>query len=93
MVEGLFADPVVDRLRTVGRILRLEATFGAARLEAACARALTFAEPTHQTIKHILTQGLDHQSAPTPVAPPEARTFVRSAVELLGHVFGGAQWN
>jgi len=62
-------------------------------LEAACARALTFAEPTHQTIKHILTQRLDHQSAPTPVAPPEARTFVRSAVELLGHVFGGATWN
>lgn len=93
VVESLFADPVVDRLRTVGRILRLEETFGAARLEAACARALTFAEPTHQTIKHILTQGLDHQRAPTPVAPPEARTFVRSAVELLGHVFGGAAWN
>lgn len=93
VVESLLADPVVDRLRTVGRILRLEDTFGATRLEAACARALTFAEPTHQTIKHILTQGLDHQSAPTPVVPPEARTFVRSAVELLGHVFGGAAWN
>ena len=93
VVEDLFADPVVDRLRTVGRILRLEETFGATRLEAACARARTFAEPTHRTIKHILTQGLDHEIAPTPAAPPEARTFVRSAVELLGHVFGGAAWN
>jgi transposase len=92
VVESLFADPAVDRLRTVGRILRLEDSFGATRLEAACARALTFAEPAHRTIKQILTQGLDHEIAPTTVAP-EARTFVRSAVELLGHVFGGAAWN
>jgi len=92
VVESLFADPAVDRLRTVGRILRLEDSFGATRLEAACARALTFAEPAHRTIKQILTQGLDHEIAPTPAAP-EARTFVRSAFELLGHLFGGAQWN
>ena len=93
VVEDLFADPAVDRLRTVGRILRLEETFGAARLEAACARAHRFAEPAHRTIKQILTQGLDHEIAPTPAAPPEARTFVRSAVELLGHLFGSAAWN
>jgi len=92
VVATLFADPAVDRLRTVGRILRLEDTFGAARLEAACARALTFAEPAHRTIKQILNQGLDHELAPTASAP-EARTFVRSAVELLGHIFGGAAWN
>ena len=92
VVETLFADPAIDRLRTVGRILRLEEKVGAARLEAACARALTFAEPAHRTIKQILAQGLDREEASTPVAP-EARTFVRSAVELLGHLFGGATWN
>jgi hypothetical protein len=92
VVERLFADPAIDRLRTVGRILRLEETVGTARLEAACARALSFAEPTHRTIKQILDQGLD-QDAPAPVVSPPARTFVRSAVELLGHVFGGGAWN
>jgi len=92
VVEGLFADPAVDRLRTVGRILRLEETFGTTRLEAACARALTFAEPAHRTIKQILTQGLDDEPASTTSAP-EARTFVRGAFELLGHLFGGAAWN
>jgi transposase len=92
VVERLFADPAVDRLRTVGRILRLEDTFGASRLEAACARALAFAEPAHHTIKQILTQGLDHEPASTTSAP-EAHTFVRSAFELLGHLFGGAQSN
>jgi hypothetical protein len=92
VVERLFADPAIDRLRTVGRILHLEDTFGASRLEAACARALSFAEPTHRTIKQILTQGLDDEIPPTPAAP-EAHTFVRSAFELLGHLFGGAAWN
>ena len=92
VVESLFADPAVDRLRTVGRILGLEDSYGASRLEAACARALSFAEPAHRTIKQILTQGLDHEPACTPSAP-EARTFVRSAFELLGHLFGGAAWN
>jgi hypothetical protein len=70
----------------------LEETFGATRLEAACVRALTFEEPAHRTIKQILTQGLDHEIAPSSSAP-EARTFVRGAFELLGHLFGGAQWN
>ena len=92
VVERLFADPAIDRLRTVGRILRLEETFGAKRLEAACARALAFEEPAHRTIKQILTQGLEHERAPTSSAP-EARTFVRGAFELLGHLFGGAAWN
>ena len=92
VVERLFADVAIDRLRTVGRILRLEETFGAKRLEAACARALAFEEPAHRTIKQILTQGLEHQIAPTSSAP-EAHTFVRGAFELLGHLFGGAAWN
>lgn len=92
VVETLFADPAVDRLRTVGRILRLEETVGTLRLEAACARALTFAEPTHRTIKHMLDQGLDQEPVVAIPTPP-AQTFVRSAMELLGHLFGGSAWN
>jgi transposase len=92
VVETLFADQTIDRLRTVGRILRLAERYGAARLEAACARALTFAEPTHRTIKQILVQGLD-QTAPEPATPKPAHTFVRTAAELLGHLFGGLSWN
>ena len=92
VVERLFADATVDRLRTVGRILRLEERFGAKRLEAACARALTFEEPAHRTIKQILNQGLDQEVVPS-VSASQAHTFVRGAVELLGHLFGGAAWN
>jgi transposase len=92
VVATLFADPVIDRLRTVGRILALATPFGSERLEAACVRALRCDEITHRTIKAILVQGLDAEVLPTVVVPP-ARTFVRSATELLGHLFGGGAWN
>ena len=51
VVEALLADPVVDRLPTAGRLLRLAERHDPARLEAACARALRFADPQYATIK------------------------------------------
>lgn len=87
----LLADPVVDRLRTVGRILRLAERFGAVRLEAACVRALHFNDVAHQTIKQILERELD-QPPMSPAPAPPARAFVRSALDLLGHLFGGDTW-
>lgn len=92
VVETLLSDPVIDRLRTVGRLLGLAERFSPTRLEAACARALVCEEPTHRMIKAILEQGLDEPATPAPVAPP-AWAFLRSAAELLGHVFGGVTWN
>jgi len=62
VVETLLADPVVDRLRTAGRILGLAERVGPARLEAACTRALHYDEVSHRAIKAILAQGLE-QSA------------------------------
>jgi hypothetical protein len=93
-VTVLLDDPVVDRLRTAGRLLRLRERFGDERLETACQRALEFGEPTYATVKRILTNGLDEQALPLlPAAQPPARTFARTAVELLGHLFGGVAWN
>jgi hypothetical protein len=63
-------------------------------LEAACARALQFQDTRYRTIKRILSQGLDQ--APPPPAPAPAvpaKTFIRNAGELLGHLFGGVTWN
>jgi hypothetical protein len=93
VVQQLLADPVVDRHSRVVRILRLREAVGDARLEAACARALRYDDLAYATIKRILAQGLeatDGERAPTS-AP--ARTFVRTATELLGHLFGGVTWN
>jgi len=93
VVTTLLADPAVDRLRTAGRLVRLGERYDAASLEAACARALQFAEPSYATVKRILVGGLDKAAAPAPALNPPARTFARSAAELLGHLFGGAAWN
>jgi transposase len=88
VVATLLADPVVDRLPTAGRLLRLARTYGPSRLEAACARAVRFGEARYATIKQILAEGLDEEAAPSPVPAP-AHTFVRNAADLLGHLFGG----
>jgi transposase len=92
-VQRLLNDPVVERLPTVRRLLKLREHFGDERLEAACARALRFEDGTYQTVKRILQQGLE-QTLPMPVVTnPPAFTFVRSAAELVGHLFGGGAWS
>ena len=86
-------DNVIERLPTVQRLLKLRDRFGDRRLEAACARALQFDDPSYMTVKRILTKGHDERTTPSPTAPAPASTFVRTAGELVGHLFGGATWN
>jgi len=94
VVQHLLEDPVIDRLPTAGRLLRLGEHFGEARLEAACQRALVFGDPAYLTVKRILTQQLDQQPLPPQASSPSvARTFVRSARELVGQVLGGVSWS
>jgi transposase len=93
VVQTLLDDPVLDRLPTVGRLLRLRQRFGPERLEAACQRALQFDDPAYKTIKGILTQGLEEQPVPAVVTVPAASAFVRSAAELVGDLAGGEPWN
>ena len=89
LVATLLEDSVVDRHPRVIRVLRLRTPVGDRRLEAACARVLAFGDLRYVTLKRVLDQGLDTQGlALLPVATPTpARTFVRSAAELLGHLF------
>jgi hypothetical protein len=92
VVEHLLADPVLDRLPTVGRLLKLRQTYGDERLEAACRRALAFNDPTYKTVKGILKKGLEHEPAET-ARPAPASAFVRPLVELVGSWLGGLSWN
>ena len=93
IVEIYLADPVVDRLPTVGRLLRLQEQYGANRLEAACVRALAFGDPNYRTLKEMLQKGLEQAASSAIPASPPATTFVRSAEELLGPYLGAARWN
>ena len=50
-------------------LLSLGRTFGNARLEAACARAVAIRSPTYHSVKSILAKGLDQQAPPELAAP------------------------
>jgi len=93
LVDTLLADPVLDRLPRVIRVLKLCDRVGPPRLEAACARALHFGDLTYRTLTRILDQGLEAEGLPRPAAPAPASTFVRTAAELLGNLAGGAPWS
>jgi hypothetical protein len=93
LVGRLLADPVVDRLSTVRRLLRLREQVGDERLEAACERALRFDDPNYKTVKRILKQKLEDIPETAPPRVPPAQRFVREAQELLGHLWSGPSWN
>ena len=93
VVEALLSDPVVDRLPTAGKLVRLGKRFGAERLEAACQRALLFGDPTYKTVKGILTQGTDQEPVPIPVELPPATTFARQPAEMVGSLGEVPSWN
>jgi transposase len=93
IVQTLLEDPVLDRLPTVGRLLRLRKRFSDQRLEAACQRALAFDDPSYKTVKRILTQGLEQAVSPDPVILPPATTFARPKEELVGDLAEVLSWN
>lgn len=90
VIEALFADRVLDNLRAAQGLLRLEQKYTAARLEAACARALDYGEPRYRTVKTILARDLD-QEAPPPAIDAMTTTyteggrFCRDTRTLLSH--------
>lgn len=93
VVETLLVHRPEDRLRSAGRLLRLQERVGRVRLEAACRRALHYGEANYVTVKRILEQGLDAQPLPAAPESPPARTFLRSAHEFARNLVGGGSWN
>ncbi|MBS0211586.1 MAG: IS21 family transposase [Proteobacteria bacterium] len=86
VIEHLFANRVLDNLRAAQGVVRLAGQHGNARLEAACERALAFADPRYRTIKTILARGLDQQALTTQVEIDLYRRggrFCRTPSELL----------
>jgi hypothetical protein len=89
VVTTLLADSVVERLPMVRRLLGLRDPYGDDRLEASCARALQFDDPSYKTVKGILQQGLDQVVEPPPAGVASGKRFARTAGELLGSLFDG----
>lgn len=86
LVEQLLADRIVERLRAAQNVIRLSEKYGTARLEAACARALSHGSFLYRTVKQILVQGFDQQPQLVAAAPEAyARTtrFTRGSLSLF----------
>lgn len=85
VVETLLGDRPLYRLRAVQAILRLEETVGAERLEAACARALHFGDPSYRRVKTILNAALDREPLPepSPTGMTQGHLFARSSAEFF----------
>jgi hypothetical protein len=85
VVESLLGDRPLYRLRSVQAILRLEESVGAERLEAACARALHFGDPSYRRVKTILNAALDREPLPdqAPEVSEQKHRFARSGDEFF----------
>lgn len=85
LIERLLADRIVERLRAAQNVLRLAKSYPAARVEAACARALVHDSPFYRTVKTILVGGHDLDSAPAVTVPnrPHSGRFARDAASLF----------
>ena len=91
LIERLFADRVLDNLRAAQGVIRLKDKYGAARLEAACERALAFDNPRYRSVKTILEKGLDRHSDQAVAFDTLAESytgaarFLRDTKKLLSH--------
>jgi len=90
VIERLFADRVLDNLRSAQGIVRtLKNKYKSSRLEAACKRAILYDNPRYTTIKSILAKQLDYQEEPIPTSRKLSDTytgggnFCRDANSLL----------
>jgi hypothetical protein len=62
VIAGLLAENALYRLRSAQGIIGLADKHYPARLEAACARAITAGDPSYRTIKGILAAGTDRDA-------------------------------
>jgi transposase len=87
LIQRLLGDRIAERLRAAQGVLAMAKRYGAARLEAACQRALAHDSAHYRTVKTILATGADQQALIEPHTPAAyaATRFTRSAADLFGH--------
>jgi hypothetical protein len=85
LIGQLLSDRISERLRAAQGVLALKGQYGAARLEAACERAIAHDRPHYRTVKTILAGG--HDLAPVRTITPEPYAgrarFARATASLF----------
>jgi hypothetical protein len=77
IVAELSVVNALHRLRAIQGIIRLRDSYGDARLDAACARALAVGDPGYRTVKGILVAGTEHGDSPARTAVPTPPAHLR----------------
>ena len=85
VAAGIVAASHLVVLRDAGTegVLRLAEQFGAARLEAACARALAHASPHYRTVKTILARGFDQRVDVGPQFPEHSASVYAAEARFV----------
>ncbi len=83
LVSGLMEVNALYRLRQAQGVLGLADKHGAARLDAACARALSGGDPSYRTVKGILTAGTDAEAPEQPGLPSAAPAHLHGPEALF----------
>lgn len=90
-IRQVLAVQTLTHLRQAQGIVRLAQTYGADRLDAACARALAFGDPGYRTVKRILVNGFDLQPLPGMARETRAGAYLRGVRAFSIEPSGGGQ--
>jgi len=86
LVVGLLGEQALHRLRSAQGVIHLADSYGAARLELACALALAVGDPCYRTVRGILAAGRE-QLTPEPEAQaPLALAHLHGPETLFAHL-------
>jgi hypothetical protein len=85
VIDWLLSGKILERPRAAQGVFGLAKTYGAARLESACRRAMAHGSPYCRTVKTILSSNADRlPMRQTSIAPVYAQTrFARNAASLF----------
>ncbi len=86
VIAELLSENALFRLRAAQGVLGLADKHGTARLELACAKAITVGDPSYRTIKGILVAGLETDPPPPSTGDGGAAAFLHGPSRLFGNV-------
>ncbi|MDQ2997094.1 MAG: IS21 family transposase [Chloroflexota bacterium] len=98
VAQALLDDRPKDARRALAALVGLSDRYTPARVEAACKRALAWADPRYTRVRNILRDDLDDAALPgseKPVSEPSAATpvyrYTRGAEEFFGDLAGATR--
>jgi transposase len=86
VIAGLLEVDVLHRLRAAQGVVGLATKHGAARLDAACAKAIAAGDPTYRTVKGILAVGAEADPTPPATGDGGAAAHLHGPSRLFANV-------